>query len=121
MKLAALGLALALVAAPQATDVKGKWEGKLVTTSDDGSKRENNALLILDQKDATITGSVGGDENDQHPITSGTIDGNKVVIDAKTASGREYHLELTVENDEMKGSVASGERRATLELKRRKD
>jgi len=121
MKLAVLGLLLAFVAAPPA-NVKGKWEGKVTAQRDDGSTNEDGALLILDQKDGMVTGTVGGAEDDQHPITKGTIEGNKITIAATTASGREFQIELTVESDEtMKGTIKTGERRGTLELKKRKE
>ena len=120
MLLAAAGLMLTLtVSAP--ADVSGKWEGKVTSQRDDGTTGENSALLILNQKDGTITGTVGGDDADQHPITSGTIEGNKMTLLAKhTENGREFRIELTVNDDEMKGTVTSGERRAQLVLKRRK-
>ena len=118
MKLAVLGLLVALVAA-QPANIKGKWEGKVTGQRDDGSTREDSAMLILEQSEGTVTGTIGGNESDQHPITKGTVEGNKVTIDAKTANGREFHLELTVENDEMKGTVTSGERKATLHVKKR--
>ena len=120
MLLAGAGVILALtVAAP--VDVTGKWEGTVSSQREDGTTAENTALLILKQKDGTITGTVGGDEADQHPIASGTIEGNKVTILAKhSENGREFRIELTVENDEMKGTVASGERRGQVVVKRLK-
>lgn len=121
MVLAVAGLVLTMAAGAPA-DVKGKWEGKLTSKAEDGTTREDTALLILDQKETTITGTVGGDEADQHPITSGTIDGNKVTLLAKNANnGREYRIELTVENDEMKGTVTSGDRVGQVLLKKRKE
>jgi hypothetical protein len=36
-------------------------------------------------------------------------------------NGREYHLELTLEGDTMKGTLTSGERRGELLVKRRKE
>ena len=103
-------------------DVTGKWEGTVTSQRDDGTSNDNSALLILTQKDGAVTGTVGGNENDQHPITSGTIEGNKVTLLAKHAeNGREFRIELTVENDEMKGTVASGERRGQVVVKRRKE
>lgn len=120
MVFAVAGLLMALVVAP--ADVKGKWEGKITGHRDDGTTSEDSALLILDQKDTTITGSVGGNESDQHPITSGTIDGNKISLVAKhLQNGREYKIELTVENDEMKGTLTSGDRRGTLLVKKRQE
>jgi hypothetical protein len=108
-----------IAAAP--VDVKGTWEGKLTALREDGTTHEDTALVILEQKDSTITGTVGGNENDRHPITSGSIDGDRVTLMATTGNGRELKIELTVENDEMKGTITSGERKAQLQLKKRKE
>jgi hypothetical protein len=121
MIFAVASLILTLIAGSPA-DVKGKWDGKLTAQRNDGTTSEDSVLLILDQKDTTITGSVGGNESDQHQITSGTIEGNKITLLAKNVdNGREYRLELTVDQDEMKGTVTSGERRADIVVKRRKE
>jgi hypothetical protein len=65
---------------------------------------------------------IGGGENDQHAITTGTIDGDKVVIAARHATnGREYRLELTLKNEELNGTVTTAEHRAELRTKRRKE
>ena len=119
MVFAIAGLLLTLAAAP--ANVTGKWDGTLTSPREDGSKKEDTALLILEQKDTTITGTVGGSETDQHPITSGKIDGNKITLEAKSGSGRELHIELTLENDELKGTIATGERRGELQLRKRKE
>jgi hypothetical protein len=120
MIMAVAGLVLALLA-PAPADVKGKWDGTVTATRDDGTLNEDQALLILDQKDNTVTGTVGGSETDQHPITSGTIEGSKVVLLAKNANNdREYRIELTLENDELKGIISTGDRKAQLVAKRRK-
>ena len=109
----------ALTAAP--ADVTGNWEGSLTATRPDGSSSDDTVLLILTQKDGTITGTVGGSETDQHPITAGTIDGDKVVIAARHATnGREYKLELKLQNEELTGTVTSGEMRGEVRTKRRK-
>ena len=115
------GLSLALVMG-SAADVKGKWDGKITGQRPDGTASEDTALLILDQKDSTITGTVGGSETDQHPITSGTIDGSKVSLVAKnTRNGRELKIELTIEGNQMKGTVAMGERQGQIEVTKRKE
>lgn len=119
MVFAIAGLLLTLAVAP--ADVTGKWDGTLTGQREDGSRNEDKALMILEQKDTTITGTVGGSETDQHPITSGKIDGNKITLEAKTASGREFHIELTLENDELKGTIVTGARRAELQLRKRKE
>ena len=117
----ATALTLVAVLAGAPADVTGKWDGKL-TMHQDGEQREDSALLILTQKGSTITGTVGGNESDQHPITSGTIDGDKIVLLAKNANNdREYRIELTVTGDELKGTIASGERRGEVYAKKRKE
>jgi hypothetical protein len=119
-----LAIATILLSALTVTpaDVSGRWEGNLTATRSDGTAHEDTVLLILSQKDGKITGSIGGAENDQHPIATGTIDGDKVVITATHATnGREYRLELTLQNEELTGTVTAGEQRAQIRAKRRKE
>jgi len=121
MMLIALGLVAGLVTAPPA-NIKGKWEGTVTAQREDGSTSNDTVLMILDQTDAKVTGTVGGNEGDQHPITNGTVEDNKVVLAAThVTNGREYRIELTVENDEMKGVVKTGERTGQVVVKKRKE
>jgi hypothetical protein len=120
MIFAVASLLLTLVQATPA-NVKGTWEGTLIGLNDDGSPKEEPALLILDQKEATVTGTVGGSQDDQFPITSGTIEGNKITLVAKKESGREFRVDLTLEDGQLKGTVASGERTGKLQVRRRKE
>ncbi len=118
LTMAGVVLLATLSAAP--ADVTGKWAGTISGTAEDGSPREDGAVLILTQKDKTVTGTVGGSETDQHNITSGTIADNKVTINAVTPNGREIKLDLTVEGEEMKGTLMLGERTAKVAVKRTK-
>jgi hypothetical protein len=120
MSFAVATLLLALLQATPAT-VTGKWDGTVTAQREDGSTSQDSTLLILQQKDTTVTGTVGSNESDQMPVTSGTVEANKIVLLAKSESGREYRVELTMENDELKGTVTSGERRATVQARRRKE
>lgn len=116
-----VGLLLAGVVSGSPADVTGKWEGSVTATREDGSRDNDRALVILKQKDTVIAGTIGGGEDDQHPITSGTIDGDKVTITAThTTNGREFRLELTVNGDEMKGTVETAKGRGEVTLKRQK-
>ena len=109
-----------LAAAP--ADATGKWEGRLTATRSDGSAHEDTVLLVLTQKGNTITGTIGGGESDQHPITTGTIEGDKVVIVARhDTNGHEFRLELTLQKDELNGTVTRGEQRAEVRTKRRSE
>ena len=120
MLIATTGLLMALMVAAPA-DVKGTWAGTVSAQRDDGSTVEDTVLLILDQKDKAVTGTLGGNENDQHPISEGSIDGNKVTLLAThTTNGREFRLELTLEGEELKGTVTSGPRKGTIQMRRRK-
>jgi hypothetical protein len=104
-----------------AADVTGTWEGKITAERPDGTTADDAALLILQQKGSTVSGTVGGSETDRHPITSGTIEGNKLTLQAKNANNeRTYKVELTISGDEMKGTLTSGDRVASLAVKRKK-
>ena len=119
----ALIVALLLAGTPSAApaDVTGKWEGTVTVTREDGTQDNDRALIILEQKGGEIMGTIGGGEDDQHPITKGAIEGDKVTIAAThTTNGREFRLELTVNGDEMKGTVETAKRRGEVTLKRRK-
>jgi hypothetical protein len=116
----AAGVMLALVAAGPVS-VKGTWEGKLSGQRPDGSAVEDTAYMVLDQKESEVTGTIGSSATDQHPISTGTVEGNKVSLLAKHAeNGREYRVEVTIDGDDMKGMLFMGERKAELTLKRRK-
>lgn len=103
-----------------AADVTGTWAGSISGTGGDGTPRTDGAVLMLTQKDKTVTGSVGGSDTDQHKITSGTVDGDKLTITATTPNGREIKLNLTVAGEEMKGTLFIGEQKADIAVKRQK-
>ena len=119
--LAAIPTVLVALALLTPADIKGKWDGTVTSQAEDGSTRTDTALLILDQKDTAVTGSIGGSETDQIPIATGTIDGDKVTLTATSPSGREFRLELTVTNDEMKGTIIAGGREGQVVARKRKE
>lgn len=120
MVLVVASLLLTLVQ-PAAGSLTGRWDGTVTAQREDGSTSQDTTLFILEQKDSTVSGTVGGNENDQFPLTSGAIEGTRVTFVAKRPDGREYRAELTLENDELKGTVSSGERRANIHARRRKE
>jgi hypothetical protein len=116
--LATLGLAAATAA-----DVTGKWSGSFTMTSAEGETKDGTALLILKQTGAEITGSVGPGEDEQHTITKGRIDGDKIVLES--ADGEMIiKFDLTLTGDRIAGDVAAnGEGRsmkAKIDVKRAK-
>ena len=104
-----------------AADITGKWEGTVVVQREDGSSDRDSVLMILTQKDATVTGTVGGRDEEQFPITKGSIEGSKLTFQATNPNnGREYFVELLVDGDEMKGVVTMGQGKAELQVKKMK-
>src|SRR5215469_8644431 len=93
-------LALAFTAA--AADISGKWSGSFTPESGDGG----SAYVILKQSGSTLTGSGGPDANEQWPGLTGTVSGNKVTFEVKSASdGTVYKGTLVLEGDHLKGEV----------------
>lgn len=114
--------ALALVAAPD-TNVTGKWSGSFNMTSSDGQTRDGTALLMLKQTGNEITGSVGPSEGEQHTITKGKIEGDKITLES--ADGPVVmKFDLALAGDRITGEVnAAGEGRtmkAKLDVTRAK-
>ncbi len=104
MLLCALLLAASAIYATADTNVTGKWSGTAQLTGSDGSK-ETGAVLMLKQSGADITGSVGPDENEQHEITKGKIEGNKITLECVDGD-RTIRFELVLADDRITGDVS---------------
>ena len=106
---------LALVAAPD-TNITGKWTGSFNLISEDGQTKDSTALLVLKQTGNEITGTVGPNDDEQHAITKGMIDGDKITLEsADGALTIKFDLKLT--GDRISGDVnAAGDGR-TLKAK----
>jgi hypothetical protein len=100
-----------------AADVTGTWSGTF--TPEDGN--EGPALLILQQKGESLTGTAGPNEESRHEILNGKVTGDKVSF----VAGREpMKFELTLKGDELSGQVTrerDGQKQtAQLNVKRAK-
>jgi hypothetical protein len=100
-----------------AADVTGRWK---VTISANGSTLVGVALL--NQKGNEISGSIGVDEQNQHPL-DGVVDGNRITLTTHPRPGRTVAFakcELTVDGDKMSGTTEGGDLggKATIELTR---
>src|SRR4030095_1458063 len=89
--------AFALVAAPD-TNITGKWSGSFNITDPDGQTKESTAFLVLKQNGSEITGSVGPHEGEQHTITKGKIEGNKITLMVED-EGRTINFDLALAGD----------------------
>jgi hypothetical protein len=90
-------------------DVTGKWSGSFNPVGPNGETKESTAVLILKQSGADITGSVGPTEDEQYPIKTGKIDGNKITLEADH-DGHTLKLELVLSAERITGEAhMSGE------------
>jgi opacity protein-like surface antigen len=97
-------LAAVCAMAAAAADVTGKWTGTFALTRPDGEKRDTGALLVLKQSGSEITGTVGPNENEQHAITKGSIEGDKIALLVE-ADGRAVKFNLVLAADKISGDV----------------
>src|SRR5215469_3362298 len=96
----ALG-ALALVALAD-TNVTGKWTGSFKIAGPESET--GTAFLMLKQSGSDISGTVGPDEGEQHTITKGKIEGDKITFE--TADGEvSIKFELKLADDHITGDV----------------
>jgi hypothetical protein len=94
--------ALAITAlAAAAADVSGKWSGNFEMTGPDGTKETRPVYLILKQDGTKLTGSGGPDSSEQHPIVSGTVEGDSLKF---TVEGG-FIFDVKYAGDEIKGDV----------------
>ena len=93
------------------TNVTGKWSGSFNVMDENGGTKESTAVLMLKQSGSEITGTVGPDEGEQHAITKGKIDGDKITLES--ADGNvSIKLDLALAGDRITGNVnAVGEGR----------
>ena len=83
-----------------ATDVTGSWRGTLTPDGRDAGP----ALLILRQEGNVVTGTVGPDENERHPISKGTVENDTVTFEVDTPGGV-MKFALKQKGDELTGDV----------------
>lgn len=98
---------LAVIAAGIAiadTSVTGKWTGSFNMIAPDGQSKDGTALLLLKQSGTEITGSVGPDEGEQHPITKGKIEGEKITLLVED-EGRTIKFDLVLAAERITGDV----------------
>lgn len=125
MRIIVLVLALAACAGFAVADVNvtGKWKGSFKVTSPEGQSGDSTAFLVLTQSGSDITGTVGPDEGEQHTITKGRIEGDKVTLVVEE-DGRAIKFDLVATADRISGDVnishEGQERKAKIDVTRAK-
>jgi hypothetical protein len=116
-------VAAMLVAATTWADVTGKWTGTLQVERN-GEQRDMPAYMILKQDGTKVTGSGGPNAGEQHQISSGRVEGDKLLLEIALENGS-LKFELTAAENAIEGTVIrdGGERKETgkLSLKREKE
>jgi len=107
-------LAVAAAAIAMAADVTGKWAGTL-TPGEGGDSQP--ACLVLTQNGTAITGTGGPDENQQFPIQTGKIDGDKIVLEIAPHEGALYLMDLVLDGDHIKGDITAKRADETMNAK----
>jgi hypothetical protein len=102
--LACICILLFTVITLPAADISGKWSGSFTMTNARGETNEGTAFVIFKQNGAEITGSAGGDENQQFPITKGKIEGNRITFEVQS-DGPLYKVDVTLVGDHIKGDA----------------
>ena len=92
---------LASVFALTAADVSGKWTGTFAPEGGD----EGPALIILEQKGDTITGTAGPDENQRREISNAKLIGDKLTFDIGREDGSMKFV-LTLKGEELSGQAS---------------
>ena len=92
-----------LVAAPDA-NVTGNWSGTFKITLPDGQTNKGAALLVLKQSGSDISGTVGPNEGEQHTITKGKIDGDKITLLIEE-DGHTIKFDLALAADHITGNA----------------
>jgi hypothetical protein len=89
-----------------AADISGKWSGTITMTNGQGETNDGTAFVIFKQNGSEITGSAGGDENQQFPITKGNIEGNRITFEVQS-DGPLYKVDVMLVGDHIKGDVTA--------------
>jgi len=109
-------LAAFWVAAAAGADVSGKWSGSFKATGPDGESHDGTALLVLKQTGSEVTGSVGPHDGEQHAITKGKIEGDKITLESSDG-GVVIKLDLVLTGDRIAGDVTANGEGRTMKAK----
>jgi hypothetical protein len=101
---AALILSAVLAVADQAADVSGNWSGKVKIELPDGGTQDDTIYLVLKQTDTAITGTAGPSSDQQRPIATGKIEGNKVTLEVPVPNGA-FKFAFALDSDRLKGEI----------------
>jgi len=98
--------------AARAIDVSGNWSGK-TKISVDGKVEEDTVYLSLKQTANIITGTAGPSLDVQNPISTGKIEGNRIVLEVPVPGGT-FKFDMNLEGEHLKGDVIANAQGQTI-------
>ena len=113
---AGLFLVLVLTMSASAADATGKWTGSFNVTRSDGDTKESSAVIVLKQNGSELTGSAGPNEDEQHPIQKGKIEGGKITLEVED-DGTVIKFELALAGDHITGEANGSHDGQTMKAK----
>ena len=89
-----------------AADVAGTWQGTIATEM----ARETTggtvpAFMVLRQSDGRITGTAGPSEDMQFQIRNGSLEGERLTVEASPKEGSVLRFVLTLKDGTIEGEV----------------
>lgn len=84
-----------------AVDLTGRWNVTITVGA-----QTITGLAVLTQSGASVTGSMGPNEDNQHPLV-GIVEGSRVTLTMRPGSGRTTAIDkcyLTMDGEAMKGT-----------------
>ncbi len=82
-----------------ATNVTGRWSG---TLEPEGQTDSKPVYMILQQDGKKLSGSVGPNESEQHPLENGKVEGDKLTFDIPLGE-KTLHFEMEAQGDQITG------------------
>jgi ketosteroid isomerase-like protein len=93
----------------------GTWFGEIILKTPDGKTSHDTAVLILEQRASTITGSIGRTVDQQTPFTNGEVDGRNIRFHLDAGGGLDFSLHLAA--GRLEGAAAGKAANAEVSLK----
>ena len=98
-----IALLLILSAAALMADATGKWSG--AAKAPEMGDETQSLFFNFKQDGATLTGTGGPTEGDQHPMEKGTVEGDKLKFQVPVEGKGTIYFDLKTNGDEISGEA----------------
>jgi len=98
-----IALLLILSAAGLWADATGKWSG--AAKAPERGDETQSLFFIFKQDGATLTGSGGPTEEEQHPMEMGTVEGDRLKFQVPVGGKGTIYFDLKASGDQINGEA----------------